>query len=601
MSAGSVSVAIYARVSSEQQAEAGTTASQLEALRQRVKQDGYEVTPDLSFVDEGYSGATLIRPSLEQLRDAVSAGLIDRVYVHSPDRLARKYAYQVLLIEEFQRCRTEVVFLNHAFGETAEENLLLQVQGMVAEYERAKILERSRRGKLHSAKSGSIAVMSGAPYGYRYISARQTGAAASWEIVLEEAKVVRQIFAWIGEQRLSAQQVCRRLDQLRIPTSKGNPRWNPRTICGIIRNPAYIGRAAYGKTHIGERRDRLRPIRGSSEQSKRAYSIYEVPQDQWIRISVPPIVGRELFETVQEQLADNRKRYRLRREGPNHLLQGLIVCKRCGYSYCCKYTWKRSSSAGGKARLYVYYRCTGTGRHDADGQRMCSNRALRADLLDQAVWEDVCSLLSDPQRIQQEYQRRLTGMEQREGWDSPDRLRSTLRKMHRGIDRMIDAYADGLLTKEEFEPRIQKAKQRLSNLEQEQRDQADEQLQRTNLKVIIGCMQEFAEKIQNGLGTLEWDAKRKIICAIVKQIEVDEQEVRIVYRVRPNNFTQGSKQASLPHCSRRVYQGHRPNPVYQPRLSGRVFPSLQLQGLPALPHRQMVVTFPKVPCRATPI
>ena len=166
---------------------------------------------------------------------------------------------------------------------------------------------------------------------------------------------------------------------------------------------------------------------------------------------------------------------------------------------------------------------------------MCSNRALRADLLDQAVWQDVCSLLSDPQRIQQEYQRRLTGMEQREGWDSPDRLQSTSRKMHRGIDRMIDAYADGLLTKEEFEPRIKKAKQRLSNLEQEQRDQADEQLQRTNLKVIIGCMQEFAEKIQNGLGTLEWDAKRKIICAIVKQIEVDEQEVRIVYRVRPNN------------------------------------------------------------------
>ena len=394
--------------------------------------------------------------------------------------------------------------------------------------------------------------MSGAPYGYRYISAKQTGAAACWEIVLEEAKVVRQIFAWIGQQRLSAQQVCRRLDQLRIPTRKGNAHWNPRTICGIIRNPAYMGRAAYGKTHIGERRDRLRPIRGASEQPKRAYSIYEVPQEQWITISVPPIVSRELFVTVQEQLAENRKRYRLRRQGPNHLLQGLMVCKRCGYSYCCKYTWEKSSSSGGKDRLYVYYRCTGTGRHDADGQRMCSNRALRADLLDQAVWEDVRSFLCDPQRIQQEYQRQLNGMENQEGWDSLDQLRSTVRKVQGGIERMIDAYADGLLTKEEFELRIKKAKQRLAMLEQEQKDQADEQLQRANLKVIIGCMQEFADKIQNGLIGLDWDAKRKIICAIVKQIEVDEEEVHIVYRVGPNSFSQDLKQESLQYCSRRI-------------------------------------------------
>jgi len=576
MSNGSVSVAIYARVSSEQQAEAGTTASQLEALLQRVKEDGYEVTPELCFVDEGYSGATLIRPSLEQLRDAVAAGVIDRIYVHSPDRLARKYAYQVLLIEEFQRCGSEVVFLNHAFGETAEENLLLQVQGMVAEYERAKILERSRRGKLHSARSGSIAVMSGAPYGYRYISTKQSGAAACWEIVLEEAKVVRQIFAWIGRQRLSAQEVCRRLYQLHIPTRKGNARWNPGTICGIIRNPAYMGWAAYGKTHIGERRDRLRPIRGSSEQPKHPYSIYEVPQEQWITISVPPIISRELFITVQEQLAENRKRYRLRRQGPNHLLQGLMVCKRCGYSYCPKYTWKKSSSSGGKKRLYVYYRCTGTGRHDAAGQRMCSNRALRADLLDQVVWEDVRSFLCDPQRIQQEYQRRLNGRENREGWDSLDQLGSTVRKVQRGIERMIDAYADGLLTKEEFEPRIKKAKQRLAILEQEQKDQADEQLQRSNLKLIIGCMHEFADKIQNGLTGLDWDAKRKIICAIVKQIEVDEEEVHIVYRVGPNSFPQDLKQESLQYCSRRILQGRRPNPVHQSRLQIRVFPSVFL-------------------------
>jgi site-specific DNA recombinase len=157
--------AIYARVSSEQQAEAKTIASQLAALHARVAADGFALPPEHQFIDDGYSGATLVRPALERLRDLVAAGGLDRLYVHAPDRLARKYAYQVLLLEEFQRAGVVVVFLNRAVGQTPEDDLLVQVQGVVAEYERAKILERSRRGKRHAAQSGAVSVLSGAPYG----------------------------------------------------------------------------------------------------------------------------------------------------------------------------------------------------------------------------------------------------------------------------------------------------------------------------------------------------------------------------------------------------------------------------------------------------
>lgn len=153
-------VAIYARVSSEQQANAHTVASQLAALRQRVAADGLKLLGEHEFVDEGYSGATLVRPELERLRDLAAEGRLDRLYVHSPDRLARKYAYQVLLVDELQRAGVEVVFLNRELGRSPEDDLLLQVQGMVAEYERAKILERSRRGKRHAAQSGSVSVLS---------------------------------------------------------------------------------------------------------------------------------------------------------------------------------------------------------------------------------------------------------------------------------------------------------------------------------------------------------------------------------------------------------------------------------------------------------
>jgi site-specific DNA recombinase len=150
--------AIYARVSSEQQAEANTIASQVSALKERAETDGVSVSDAMTFLDDGYSGATLVRPALERLRDAMSAGLIERLYVHSPDRLARKYAYQVFLVEEFMRLGVEVVFLNRELGQSPEDDLLLQVQGIMAEYERAKIMERNRRGKLHAARLMATAI-----------------------------------------------------------------------------------------------------------------------------------------------------------------------------------------------------------------------------------------------------------------------------------------------------------------------------------------------------------------------------------------------------------------------------------------------------------
>src|SRR3977135_2693669 len=205
-------VAMYARVSSEQQAEAPTVASQVAAVRERVAADGLTVSEAMQFLDEGYSGATLIRPGLERLRDVIAAGTVDRLYVHSPDRLARKYAYQVLLVDEFRRAGVEIIFLNHALGHSPEDDLLLQVQGMIAEYERAKIIERHRRGKRHAAHVGAVNVLSGAPYGYRYVTKYEGGGQARYEIVPDEARLVRPGFDWAGSERLTVWEGCARLD-----------------------------------------------------------------------------------------------------------------------------------------------------------------------------------------------------------------------------------------------------------------------------------------------------------------------------------------------------------------------------------------------------
>ena len=203
--------AIYARVSSNQQKEEKTIASQTAALVEFASGEGYSVPAEWIFEDEGYSGANLVRPGLERVRDLAAVGEIQAVLVLSPDRLSRKYAYQVLLIEELARHGVQVVFIKAPHSDSPEDQLLLQFQGMIAEYERAQILERSRRGKLHRARQGEVSVLSGAPYGYRYV--RKTDEHAGYyEVIETEAQVVRQAYALYTREGLSIGEVTRRLN-----------------------------------------------------------------------------------------------------------------------------------------------------------------------------------------------------------------------------------------------------------------------------------------------------------------------------------------------------------------------------------------------------
>jgi len=397
--------ALYARVSSDQQSQAQTIQSQLAALRARIEADGVQLAPHGEFVDDGYSGSTLIRPALERLRDAVANGGIDRLYVHSPDRLARKYAYQVLLVDEWQRAGLEIVFLNHELGASPEDELLLQVQGMIAEYERAKILERSRRGKRHKAQVGAVSVLAGAPYGYRYVTVGEGGGQARYEVCEEEAQVVRQVFAWVGRERLSIGEVCRRLRAAGVPTRSGKSWWDRTSVWDMLRNPAYRGEAAFGKTRAGALQPRLRAQRGRPLQPRRARSTQDVPAAEWLLIPVPALVSGELFDAVAAQLEENRRRARTHRRGARYLLQGLVVCACCGYAYYGKAISNRARK--GHPRDYAYYRCVGTDAYRFGGQRVCTNPQVRTDRLEQAVWQQICRLLQDPERLVHEYERRL--------------------------------------------------------------------------------------------------------------------------------------------------------------------------------------------------
>ena len=241
--------AIYARVSSDKQREENTIASQTAALITFAREQQFEVPQEWVFEDDGYSGASLIRPGLERVRDLAAEGLIQAILVYAPDRLSRRYAHQILLIEELARAGVETLFVRAPRGSTPEDELLVQFQGMIAEYERAQILERSRRGKRHRARQGEVSVLSGAPFGYHFI--RKTDhSAAYYEIDEEQARVVRRVFELYGVDGLSIGAIAHLLNEQAIPTCKRRGRWERSTVWGMLRNPAYKGQACFGKTTI---------------------------------------------------------------------------------------------------------------------------------------------------------------------------------------------------------------------------------------------------------------------------------------------------------------------------------------------------------------
>jgi len=523
--------ALYARVSSPRQAKDCTIDSQIQTLKERIASDGGQLIDDMVFSDAGVSGATMIRPELERLRDAISIGAVDQVYIHSPDRLSRKYAHQAILMEEFTDAGVAVTFLNHKIGTSPEEEMLLQMQGMFAEYERAKIIERHRRGKLHRARVGSVNVLSGAPYGYRYTRKQLDGKPAQYVVDLEQAKTVRQIFSWIGVDRLSIGAVCRRLGEANIPTKTGKSYWDRSVVWSMLHNPAYMGRAAFGKTKAGALKPRIRPQKHSAETPRKSHSTRRVTRKDWIEIPVPPIVSEQLYESVQAQLDENRKRARVGERGAKHLLQGLTVCGHCHYAYYGKRV--SPSTAKGKYQ-YAYYRCIGTDAYRFGGQKICDNTQVRTHTLDELVWAEVINALENPARLKSEYERRLGVLEETEN-DRHDAtvLNKQKAQLKKGASRLIDSYANDVIDQQDFEPKIKQIKARIVQIDEQIEQGNQSQSAQRELFLVINHLEEFAKTINVKLSTTDFITKRDTIRALVKRVEIYKDEVVVIFRIDP--------------------------------------------------------------------
>jgi len=510
-----MTVAIYARVSSESQEARGTIGSQLEALRGKMAELGHPVVHE--YIDDGYSGARLDRPGLDALRDAAEAGLFTHVWCLTPDRLARSYAYQILITDELLRHGVQVHYLDAPpLEDDPEATLLVQVQGVIAEYERAKIAERNRRGRLFRARAGEI-VARLVPYGYRRIPRGPAGP-CHLEIYEPEAVTVRRIFDDFVAGAYSMRRICRRLYEDGIASPTGKPVWSIACLSKLLENPTYKGRALYN------RHQSLPPTTGRKSTRLRLR-----PAAEWIEIPVPAIVSDDLFEAAQRVVRDHSY-FSPRRTGPDHwLLRRLVVCGHCGVKAYCQ---GRRPAAEGELRYYV---CNHRRSLEAGGpDRACPQPSTRAEALDALVWEQVREALLRPQLL-------VTGhaaLGARTQQPDDELLKAQLERLERRLQgteterrRLVDLYQMQAIDLAEFQTRRHELVSRHRQFEQEREALVAQHHELALNNRLSRKVESFARRIREAIDALDFEQRQKLVRLLVEQVRVTGPSVHIHLRI----------------------------------------------------------------------
>jgi site-specific DNA recombinase len=509
-----MTVAIYARVSSESQEARGTIGSQLEVLRFKMAEFGHQVVHE--YIDDGYSGARLDRPGLDALRDAAEAGLFTQVWCLTPDRLARSYAYQILVTDELLRHGVQVRYLDApALDDDPEATLLVQVQGVIAEYERAKIAERNRRGRLFRARAGEI-VYRLVPFGYRRIPRGPAGP-SHLEIFEPEAAVVRRIFDDFVAGGYSMRRICRRLYEDGVSSPTGKLVWSIVCISGMLRNPTYKGTALYN-------RHQFLP----STTGRKSLLTRLRPPQEWIEIPVPAIIGEDLFEAAQ-RISRDHSYFSPRRTGPDHwLLRRLVVCGHCGVKAFCQ----GSRRADCELRYYV---CNKRRPLEAGGlERACPQPSTRAEVLDSLVWDQLRQALLRPQ-ILVKGQAALGARTHQPDDELLQAQRERLDRRLQGTEterrRLVDLYQMQAIELAEFQTRQQEVTGRHRQFAQEREVLLTQHLELAVNNRLAGKVDSFARRIRKGIDALDFEQRQTLVRLLVEQVRVTGPSVQIHLRI----------------------------------------------------------------------
>jgi site-specific DNA recombinase len=533
-------VAVYVRVSTIRQVQTQSSEQQLERLQVYIGTQGWQLLPVNVFRDEGYSGSQLRRPGLDRLRDKVGAGEFDRIIITDPDRLARNYVHQVLLLEELQRFGCQVDFLERPMAETPHDQLLLQIRGAVAEYERTLITERMRRGRMTKLKAGLLLPWTNTPYGYR-IDPQRPRDPSGVRIDEAEAAIVGEIYAWYLEESTTLYGLVRRLEARNIPSPFGRKIWGLATLRGILTNPTYTGQVYAGRMQYHPpkiRRSATHPI------GKPHDSASGLAPEEWVAVAkVPAIITQEDFDRVAMKLAKNQSFARRNNKTNEYLLRALVSCGWC----------EMSCTARQLHTGHRYYVCSAKIKaNHLQPEQHCPSRFAPALQLDELVWQDLCTILQNPIQIRVALERAYSGE-----W-LPQALQARRENLRKGemslskqLERLTEAYLAGAIPIDEYQKRRRDLENKHAILEKQIKELAHEAERQIELSTMVHSIDQFCQRIKGGLEAASFEQKRQLMELLVDRVIVKDEQVEIRYVVPTN-----SKSENIRFCHLRSDYRH---------------------------------------------
>jgi site-specific DNA recombinase len=517
-------VAAYVRVSTSRQVKLQTIEQQLEVVRKHAREKGWDLPEEDVFRDDGYSGTILKRPALDALRDKARMRELEVVVVLSPDRLARNYVHQMVLIEELEKGGCRVEFVERPMSSEPNDQLLLQIRGAVAEYERTLLSERMRRGRLAKYKAGLLLPWTHVPYGLRVDPDRPRDPAG---VRPDEAKaaVVAEIFAAYLEPGASLFGVSRHLRDIGVPAPRGGKAWSTATLRGILTNPVYAGGVYAGRVRYRPARIR----RSATHPIGRPHdSAVPLPAEEWVFVAeVPALVSQEQFDLAAEKLSKNKSFARRNNKANEHLLRALVSCGACMQaSIACARTGRKSND-----RKQRYYVCSGKfNKAHTMPEEKCPSRYAPAEQLDEIVWKDLCEVLTHPESITDALRRAHGGQ-----W-LPQELKARQENLRRGraalgrqLERLTEAYLGGVIPLEEYQRRRKDLEQRDEALASQEKQLQAQSRQRMDLAGVVGSIEDFCERVRGGLTEATFEQRRKLVELLIDRVIVTEEEVEIRY------------------------------------------------------------------------
>jgi site-specific DNA recombinase len=522
---GVTRAALYARVSDPHSAKEGNIESQVLALREQIAAAGHVLVKE--YIDNGFSGPRFDRPALDEMRKDLNTDAFDVIYFHQADRIAREVVIQTIIIEEILKHRKRLVINSKDYEKNPENHFMMQALGLVAELERAKIIERTTRGRQYRLSQGQLMGSGYNTFGYDYIR-KSPGNPPRMVVNEREAAIVRRIFETYAGTQIGLESIAQQLETEGILTKTGKKLWRRSFLKVMLSNETYLGMRYFNK--LRTIREYANPMYGIKHSTKK-----NVPRDreEWVGVEVPQIISQELFDRVQKRKASNRKRYRNPRQP--QLLSTLVQCGVCGHKAFSLRVWQRSKRKGPVTIIHKhYYMCTlrDRGYRHSKGADIfrCKNPFVTGSILEGRILSTIREVMLDPLKLRDamDYFKEDAAQVQSRAEEEVRSVESCIAALREQKRRVIDVYASGDLSRETYVEKNRELDAEMEVL----RDRSKELMimtARYETTVIDGALAQYCAGARNRFEQCsDFASTRQFLLDYVDKIVLSHDNVAIV-------------------------------------------------------------------------